>query len=87
MAAQRERYRLALLRPICSGAVGVTSVIYVKDVNGVCVIVDCIANAVLAASGSPLSFEGLAQRGADSARRFAEGAANELEAGPRDGFR
>jgi hypothetical protein len=35
-------------------------VIYVEDVDGVGVIADCIANAVLAAPGSPLSLEGLA---------------------------
>ena len=47
--------------PIRSGPVGVTSVIYVEDVDGAGVIVDRIANAVLAASGSPVSLEGLAQ--------------------------
>jgi hypothetical protein len=61
-------------------------VIYVEDVDGVGVIVDGIAAAVLAAPGSPLSLEGLAQGGADSARLFAEGASDELETGPRDSF-
>ena len=60
--------------------------IYVEDVDGVGVIVDGIAAAVLAAPGSPLSLEGLAQGGADSARLFAEGASDELETGPRDSF-
>ena len=69
-----------------SGAVGVTSVIYVEDVDDVGVLVDRIADAVLAAPGSPLSLEGLAQGGADSARPCAEGAASELETGPRDSF-
>ncbi len=74
-------------QPGQSGTVGVTSVIYVEDVDGVGVIVNGIPDAVLAAPGSPLSLKGLAQRGADSARLLAEGAANKLETGPRDGFR
>lgn len=60
--------------------------IYVEDVDGVSVIVDRIADAVLAAPGSPLSLEGLAQGGADLARLLAEGAAGELETGPRESF-
>jgi len=44
-----------------SGAIGITSVIYVEDVDGVGVFIDRIADAVLAAPGSPLSLEGLAQ--------------------------
>ena len=69
-----------------SGAIGITSVIYVEDVDGVGVFIDRIADAVLAAPGSPLSLEGLAQEGSDSAWLFAERAANELETGPRDDF-
>src|ERR1039457_7579620 len=80
------RYGFALRRAIRSGPVGVTSVIYVEDVDGAGVIVDHIAIAVLAAPGSPLSLEGLAQGGAHFARLFAEGAADELGTGPRDGF-
>ncbi len=75
-----------LRRPVRSGTVGVTSVVYVEDVDDVGVLVNRIADAVLAAAGSPLSLEGLAQGGADSARLFAEGAADELETGPGDGF-
>jgi hypothetical protein len=41
--------------------VGVTSVIYVEDVDSVGVIVDRIADAVLAAPGSPVSLERLAE--------------------------
>ncbi len=81
-----ERTFDRVIRVIRSGAVGVTSVIDVEDVDGVGVIVDRIADAVLAAPGSPLSLERLAQGDAHSARLFAEGAANELETCPRDGF-
>jgi hypothetical protein len=61
-------------------------VIYVEDADDVGVIVDRVADAVLAAPGSPLSLEGLAQGDAHSARLFAERAANELETGPCYGF-
>ena len=60
--------------------------IYAQNVDGAGVVIDGIADAVLAAPGSPLSFEGLAQGGADSAWLFAERAANELETGPGDDF-
>ena len=56
--------------------------IYVEDVDGAGLIVDRIADAVLAAPRSPLSLEGLAQGGANSSWLFAQGAADEFEAGP-----
>jgi hypothetical protein len=73
-------------KPIRSGALGVTSMIYVEGVDDVGVIVDRVADAVLAAPGSPLSLEGLAQGDAHFAPLFAERAANDLETGPCDGF-
>jgi hypothetical protein len=61
-------------------------VIYVENVDYASVIVDRVADAVLATPGPPLSLEGLAEGSADPAWLFAERAANELETGPRDGF-
>ena len=60
--------------------------IYVEDVNQAGLVADGVPDPVFAAPGSPLSLEGLSQGCADSVRVLAEGAANELEAGPSDGF-
>jgi hypothetical protein len=66
--------------------VDITSVIYVEDIDDLGIVINCVAHPVLTAPGSPLSLEGLAQERADPVRVFAEGASDELEASPCDGF-
>jgi hypothetical protein len=61
-------------------------VIYVEDLNQAGLVVDGVADPVFATLGSPLPLEGLSEGCADSVRVLAEGAANELEAGPSDGL-
>jgi len=55
-------------------------VVDVKDVDGAVLVVDAVADAVLASTGPPLPFEGLAQRRSDSARIVGERAEYELDA-------
>lgn len=69
-----------------SGAVGVTSVVDVEDVDDALRVVDGVADAIFTAPGSPLSLEGLPQRSANPPRLLAKRTANELQARPGDGF-
>ena len=52
----------------------------VKHVDGAGLVVDAVADAVLAATGTPLPFGGLAQRRSDSAGGLRERPEDELDA-------
>ena len=47
---------------VTSAAVGVAAAVDVEDVDGAVLVVDAVADTVLASTGPPLPFEGLAQR-------------------------
>jgi len=79
-------YRWKGAQPPLSAAVGGATVVDVKDVDGPGLVVDAVADPVLAAPSPPLPFEGLSQRCSYSARVLREWAEDELDARRSDRF-
>ena len=69
-----------------SAAVGVATVVDVEDVDGPGLVVDAVANPILAAPSPPLPFEGLSQRCSHSPGVLRERAEDELDARRSDRF-
>ena len=72
---------------VSSAAVGVAAVVDVEHVDGAGLLVDAVADAVLAATGPPLPFVGLSKRRSFSAGVVGERAEDELDARRRGRLR